>query len=69
MHLKRIITYDTGITRAVDAKEFARLVSTGGVAGAPQPAGVGVARPSAQPTAQPSQSAPSTTFGRGGRST
>jgi twitching motility protein PilT len=69
MHLKRVITYDTGITRAVDAKEFARLVSTGGVAGAPQPAGVGVARPSAQPTAQPSQSAPSTTFGRGGRGT
>jgi twitching motility protein PilT len=33
LHLKRMISYEMGMSRAVDAKEFARLVETGGVAG------------------------------------
>ncbi len=65
MHLRRIISYETGISRAVDAKEFARLVSTGGVAGAPPasatPLGSG-ARADSGSAPQPA------TFGRGGRS-
>jgi twitching motility protein PilT len=35
--LKRVISYDMGMSRAVDAKEFARLVETGGSAGPGQP--------------------------------
>ncbi len=31
--LKRVISYDMGMSRAVDAKEFARLVETGGLGG------------------------------------
>ncbi len=33
LHLKKMISFETGLARAVDAKEFERLVSTGGVAG------------------------------------
>lgn len=33
LHLKRQISYDMGMARAVDSKEFARLVETGGVRG------------------------------------
>ena len=61
LHLKRVISFDTGVSRAVDAKEFTRLVETGGVSG----------QAGAQPTTpKPSPSRPSTTqatFGRGGR--
>jgi twitching motility protein PilT len=32
LHLKRVISFETGRARAVDAKEFERLVETGGVA-------------------------------------
>lgn len=64
LHLRRVISYETGISRAVDAKEFARLVSTGGVSGTPQSAPIVSPRPGAQPT-QPST--PPATFGRGGR--
>ena len=58
MHLKRAISYDTGMARAVDAKEFARLVETGGVAGA---AG------QAQGAPQRAAPRPPNTLGRGGR--
>ncbi len=58
LHLKRTISYETGISRAVDAKEFARLVSTGGVTGG---ASAHNGAPRQIPT--PTQS----TFGRGGR--
>jgi twitching motility protein PilT len=33
LHLKKMISFETGLARAVDAKEFERLVSTGGIAG------------------------------------
>jgi len=58
LHLRRVISYETGIARAVDAKEFARLVGSGGV-------GSGAA-----PTAAAAGSAPRpgpASFGRGGR--
>ena len=45
--------------RAVDAKEFARLVSTGGVSGGAPQAGGARQAPAPLPT--------QTTFGRGGR--
>ena len=64
MHLRRTISYETGISRAVDAKEFARLVSSGGTSGAGAPvAGAGTG-------ARPAPSAPPPVaggFGRGGR--
>ena len=59
LHLRRTISYEVGISRAVDAKEFARLVSTGGVSGgAPQVNGA--VRPVPSPL-------PTQTIGRGGR--
>src|SRR5690554_5447194 len=33
LHLKKMISFETGLARSVDAKEFERLVSTGGIAG------------------------------------
>ena len=61
LHLRRVIAYDTGLSRAVDAKEFARLVSTGGSGeGAPSPVGAG-APPRAAANSGPA------TYGRGGR--
>ena len=57
MHLRRVISYNTGIERSVDAKEFARLVESGGVTGA---AG------QSQPTVA-ARAAPSSAPGRGGR--
>ncbi len=66
LHLRRVISYETGVSRAVDAKEFARLVSTGGVSGNPQATTTPPPRTGVQP-AQPSQPATPATFGRGGR--
>jgi len=34
LHLKRLVTFEVGLSRSVDPKEFERLVSTGGIAGA-----------------------------------
>jgi twitching motility protein PilT len=34
LHLKRLITFEMGLSRAVDQREYERLVSTGGLAGA-----------------------------------
>ena len=59
MHLKRVISYETGMSRSVDQKEFARLVETGGVAGA----GGGGAQPGNAPRPMPSPGG----VGRGGR--
>lgn len=58
MHLKRQISYEVGMARSVDQKEFARLVETGGVAGAGTPQG------QRQQTTRPAAPA---TVGRGGR--
>jgi twitching motility protein PilT len=33
LHLKRLITFEMGLSRSVDAREYERLVSTGGLAG------------------------------------
>jgi twitching motility protein PilT len=61
LHLKRVISYDTGIARAVDAKEFARLVETGGIsATTPIPTAT-------TSRAQASRSVSPTSVGRGGR--
>jgi twitching motility protein PilT len=57
LHLKRMISYEMGMSRAVDAKEFARLVETGGVAGS---SGQGAQARRPQPM-------PSRPVGRGGR--
>jgi twitching motility protein PilT len=54
LHLKRVITFETGVSRAVDQKEFQRLVETGGVAGkggGPPGGGSGMGRPAAGPPA------------------
>ena len=60
LHLKRQISYETGIARAVDAKEFARLVETGGVGNTPGNT------PAAAPRPQPTGNA---SLGRVGRGT
>ena len=57
MHLKRQISYEVGMSRSVDQKEFARLVESGGVAGASVPQGQ---------RQQATRPAPAT-VGRGGR--
>jgi twitching motility protein PilT len=44
LHLRRVISFETGRTRAVDAKEFERLVETGGVAASDRPQQPGNAR-------------------------
>src|SRR5690606_13013670 len=33
LHLKKMISFETGLSRSVDSKEFERLVTTGGMAG------------------------------------
>jgi twitching motility protein PilT len=61
LHLKRVISYDTGIARSVDAKEFARLVETGGISSTtPTPA-------AATSRATTTRSVSSANVGRGGR--
>ena len=70
LHLKRIISYEVGLSRAVDSKEFARLVDTGGSAGmantdAAQQVGRGSSGTQRQ-TGRPMTSATGQ-YGRGGR--
>jgi|SRR5690625_69256 len=36
LHLRRVISYETGFSRAVDSKEYQRLVETGGIGNDPQ---------------------------------
>ncbi len=73
LHLQRVISYDMGFSRAVDAKEFQRLVETGGVGTSPQD-GSGDPSVRSQIQAQP-QERPSAmrqgaiTPGRSGRGT
>jgi len=55
LHLRRVISYETGLSRAVDAKEFARLVETGGSSGV-----------SKEPSGARLQPSPAS-FGRGSR--
>lgn len=70
LHLKRIISFEMGMSRAVDAKEFERLVSTGGQAqGATAPGEQRGAAVAAVPRGGPTggtRGAPA--VGRGGRS-
>ncbi len=79
LHLKRIISFETGLARSVDSREFERLVTTGGLAadggnGAPRTTATG-ARTGTPPQtrgATPAGSGRGTTPpsvpGRGGRS-
>jgi len=72
LHLKRVISFEMGLNRSVDQKEYERLVSTGGsaagtaaaTAGARQASGAGGA--AASGPARPLGGAPA--IGRGGRS-
>ncbi len=71
LHLRKQITYEMGISRAVDPKEFARLVESGGLAGSAQAAdqqtrGASPAAP-ARPTQERGRPGPGGGFGRGGR--
>ena len=67
MHLSRKISYEVGLSRSVDSKEFARLVESGGAGGA----GGSSSQPQAS-SPRPQEVTPSTgamSFGRGGRGT
>lgn len=61
--LKRVISYDMGMSRAVDAKEFARLVETGGLSGSTSQQGQ-YQKPGAAGRPQPAQT---NAVGRGTR--
>jgi twitching motility protein PilT len=69
IHLKRLISFEVGLARSVDSKEFERLVSTGGLSlegGNPPARGGGAAR-TPQPQTRGAGSGPksSSTTGRG----
>ena len=64
LHLSRQISFETGLARSVDRREFERLVETGGLAGSEDAAiSVGSQRPTG--ATGPGREAP---VGRGGRS-
>lgn len=72
LHLRKQITYEMGISRAVDPKEFARLVESGGLAGSTQAADQQARGASAVAPTRPTQErgrtgGPGGGFGRGGR--
>ena len=72
LHLNRVISYEIGMEKAVDAKEFARLVETGGSAGAlAEGAGMPsmVSRSAARPAAAERKPVANGNiqYGRGGR--
>jgi twitching motility protein PilT len=72
LHLKRIISFETGRSRAVDAKEFERLVETGGVTGdaSRSPSGRPPGMPGPQtPAADTGVGRPTAPMGRTGRGT
>jgi twitching motility protein PilT len=63
--LKRTISYETGMARSVDSKEFARLVETGGITGTQgQQAG---AKPGMQPARAQQAQPGAASVGRGAR--
>ncbi len=68
LHLQRVISYDMGFSRAVDAKEYQRLVETGGVGASPSAGGQGYQQAAAAPE-RPSARPGPVTPGRGGRGT
>lgn len=68
LHLQRVISYDMGLSRAVDSKEYQRLVETGGVASSPG-AQQEPNRPPAHQERPPQQRQSGITPGRGGRGT
>ncbi len=55
LHLQRKITYEVGIERSVDMKEFARLVDTGGMAGQAEQIPTGRQQSRQSPRSQQSQ--------------
>ncbi len=75
LHLKRLISFEVGAARAVDPKEFERLITTGGLSveggSAPSRSGATGSRGAAPQTRGASGGAgrggPATTPGRGGR--
>ena len=71
LHLRKQITYEMGISRSVDPKEFARLVESGGLAGsaeaAQQQSRGANAVAAARPTPERGRTGPGGGFGRGGR--
>jgi len=72
LHLKRVISFEMGLNRSVDQKEFERLVSTGGSAAGTAAATAG-ARPGAGATSPAASNGPTRppggapAIGRGGR--
>lgn len=63
MALKRIISYEMGMSRSVDTKEFARLVETGGVSNDPK------SKSAQGQAARPTRTMPAAQLGRSGRGT
>ena len=61
LHLKRVISYELARARAVDANEFDRLITTGGISGAPAGASKNA------PTTPPAKNDGRGGFGGGGR--
>lgn len=68
LHLKRVISYEVGMSRSVDSKEFARLVETGG-SGSAGSASSAMPRPAMQERRPVASNNPAGQFGRGGRGT
>ncbi len=66
LHLSRVISFETGLSRAVDAKEFQRLVESGGVSGEVKP---GQQRPGVPAERPPARAQAAVTPGRSGRGT
>ena len=73
LHLQRVISFEMGLSRAVDGKEYQRLVETGGVGAAAQPggqqAGAFAMQPRQQPGERPVGRPGPVTPGRSGRGT
>jgi twitching motility protein PilT len=65
LHLKRVITFEVGMSRSIDQKEFQRLVETGGINGNKQ--GGGNQGGGSQPMGRPGQPAPGAPAGGIGR--
>ena len=69
MHLSRKISYDVGLSRSVDSKEFARLVESGGAGGGASNGAVGGSPAQPQPARPQAEPSGAMSFGRGGRGT
>jgi twitching motility protein PilT len=70
LHLKRVISFETGLARSVDAKEYERLISSGGVAAGTENRdgrGPGDGEPSRRRRHQPPRRRHAAAIGRTGR--